>query len=227
MNQGAKSTMHTAPKPHAATKPAVKPAAKSAAPASPSPQPAAKRPASRGIYMDFTPRRSPMAHSVKPPVQSVTRTVRRSTIQPARPVVTRPATPVRKTVVQPVAAVTAVKTVETVEEIDYGVLEDYQSKSTSIPPQPVNPAPSPIRKSPFLSSINVPKRPLSNHVPNPDRPKNIYPRRKPAESHMQTHSTVIKPTAKKSKLPLVILILITIVLGAVAGAVVYLFFFSH
>lgn len=103
------------------------------------------------------------------------------------------------------------------------------------------PAPyAPADKSPFLKSVNVEKRPLSdNSVPAPislprtaePKPekasrKNNYQKRAEAKSELPTRPTVIVPSSRRSKAPLFFLIIFTIILGAAVGAAVYLCFFQ-
>lgn len=103
----------------------------------------------------------------------------------------------------------------------------------------------------FLKTVNVEKRPLSegpvrNARPTVDRlgtqpdfsaepeptrdkkRKNVYKKRKnkPAPRDLPTRPTVIIPNSRRSKLPLFFLILLTILLGAIVGAVAYLCFFQ-
>lgn len=106
-------------------------------------------------------------------------------------------------------------------------------------------------ESPFLRSVNVEKRPLSN---SPDKfnpkverratvdpteiakksslktsRKNHYPKAKAISTprqEMPVRPTVIVPSNRRSKAPLFFLVLITIILGAAVGAAVYLCFFQ-
>lgn len=106
-------------------------------------------------------------------------------------------------------------------------------------------------ESPFLRSVNVEKRPLSNSPkklsPKVERRstvgsteiakkstlkpgrKNQYPKGKAMSTPRQdlpTRPTVIVPSNRRSKAPLFFLVLITIILGAAVGAAVYLCFFQ-
>lgn len=105
-------------------------------------------------------------------------------------------------------------------------------------------------ESPFLKSVNVEKRPLSNspqkfnpkversavarvaETPKPSAKssrKNHYAKKSAAPAPHQelpVRPTVIVPSNRRSKAPLVFLILITIILGAAVGAAVYLCFFQ-
>ena len=99
-------------------------------------------------------------------------------------------------------------------------------------------------QSPFLKSVSVEKRPLSdNSAPGYtkiERPvveekptkasrKNVYAKKK-AKSEIRQElpqrPTVIVPASRRSKVPLFFLILFTIILGAVVGAAAYLCFFQ-
>lgn len=103
-------------------------------------------------------------------------------------------------------------------------------------------------ESPFLRSVNVEKRPLSDspqkfnpkvehravaQLPEPSKSspksrKNHYAKKTPPapRQELPTRPTVIVPSNRRSKAPLVFLILITIILGAAVGAAVYLCFFQ-
>lgn len=109
-------------------------------------------------------------------------------------------------------------------------------------------------ESPFLKTVNVEKRPLSDTPvtprptierrkieTKPEKPtkigrKNVYAKKaeKPAKSRKSKaekpapapRPTVIMPTSHRSKLPLFFLVLITIILGALVGAAAYLCFFQ-
>lgn len=95
-------------------------------------------------------------------------------------------------------------------------------------------------QSPFLKSVQVDKRPLSeNAKPRPatvslpesapiakgSSRKNIY-QKKVAKEDLPARPTVIVPSSRRSKMPLFFLILLTIILGAVVGAAAYLCFFQ-
>lgn len=166
------------------------------------------------------------------------------------------------------------------DEIEYGVIEDFDSgKSPSTPsrtsahpdmstPQPSSsrpatsaptsahqssthasafqdsvsrdldsstPArPSSTKKSPFISSANVDKRPLSPFVPETSSAgikstKNNYSRQDALKSHpSKSHSpaVIISPTSTKANISLVIAIISTIIFGGIVGAVIYLAFFQ-
>lgn len=95
-------------------------------------------------------------------------------------------------------------------------------------------------KSPFLKSVTVEKRPLSDSsVPTPislpraaeTKPektsrKNSYQKKTDTKAELPTRPTVIVPSSRRSKAPLFFLILFTIILGAAVGAAVYLCFFQ-
>lgn len=100
----------------------------------------------------------------------------------------------------------------------------------------------------FLKSVSVEKRPLSE-APRPskgkaaskstsegtlyERPdshpvggKNVYEKLE-AKKPLPTKPTVIIPASRKSKAPLVCLLILTIILGAAVGAFAYLCFFQY
>lgn len=97
----------------------------------------------------------------------------------------------------------------------------------------------------FLKSVNVEKRPLSDsprqshHSPKGtlyERPsnapldkKNIYEKtnKKSPKATLPTKPTVIIPASRRSKAPLIFLLILTVILGAAVGAFVYLFFFQY
>ena len=101
-------------------------------------------------------------------------------------------------------------------------------------------------ESPFLKEVNVEKRPLSaNAKPRPaaettaDKPKsgksrgsrkNVYAKKgrksTTAQHDLPERPTVIIPSSRRSKVPLFVLIVVTIILGAVVGAAAYLCFFQ-
>lgn len=100
-------------------------------------------------------------------------------------------------------------------------------------------------QSPFLKSVNVEKRPLSDNAAHGqtkiERPmveeksgksgrKNIYAKKNKsktdARQDLPQRPTVIVPASRRSKVPLFFLILFTIILGAVVGAAAYLCFFQ-
>lgn len=106
--------------------------------------------------------------------------------------------------------------------------------------QSAKPAPyASADKSPFLKSVTVEKRPLSDssaptpislpHAaeakPEKTSRKNTYSKNvEPAD--LPSRPTVIVPSSRRSKAPLFFLILFTIILGAAVGAAVYLCFFQ-
>ena len=99
-------------------------------------------------------------------------------------------------------------------------------------------------KSPFLENYKIDKRPLSNSVPEDgkknfekisylgtiDEPeeeatpkKNVYEKKEPSKKKKKTGHTVrvIDGDKKKSGIPLVVVIILTILLGAAVGAGIY------
>lgn len=152
-----------------------------------------------------------------------------------------------------------------------GVIEDYHSTDLlDLPVPEESPEAKPSKKSkksapdnnryalggqsPFLRSVNVEKRPLSDDPvmrhPSSENPvyggqdlagkssgKNIYPKKskkfsktvqpsKPSDSALSSRPTVIVPARRRSHAPLFILLIVTVILGAVVGAAVYLFLFQ-
>lgn len=100
-------------------------------------------------------------------------------------------------------------------------------------------------QSPFLKTVNVEKRPLSDNAaparPKIERPKvddkptkssrkNVYTKKHKSKSEVRQElpqrPTVIIPSSRRSKVPLFFLILATIILGAIVGAAAYLCFFQ-
>lgn len=94
----------------------------------------------------------------------------------------------------------------------------------------------------FLKSVSVEKRPLSDAPTRAQAPsegtlyehpssepvskKNVYAKKEPKKA-LPTKPTVIIPASRRSKAPLVILLLLTVILGAAVGAFVYLCFFQY
>lgn len=122
---------------------------------------------------------------------------------------------------------------ETYEEIDFGVVEDYQGDAaatgaksglaTEVAPE-VAKVPEKGPNWPFLKSVTVEKRPLSGKKAVPT--KTVAPRPTtvtPAASSIALNAGVAK---KGSKLPMVGLILLTIILGVAVGAAVYFAIFQ-
>ncbi len=104
-------------------------------------------------------------------------------------------------------------------------------------------------QSPFLKSVSVEKRPLSGegaHLKTELKParaevnpknsrgsnKNIYTKKSSPKSDsalkksVASRPTVIVPSSHRSKAPMIILIIITIILGTAVGAAAYLCFFQ-
>lgn len=94
-------------------------------------------------------------------------------------------------------------------------------------------------ESPFLKSVNVEKRPLSDSVMAvPSQPvsakatkkstrKNVYAKKNDIKrQELPPRPTVIVPSSRRSKAPLFFLIILTIILGAAVGAAAYLCFFQ-
>ena len=120
---------------------------------------------------------------------------------------------------RPVATVTTVE-----EEVDFGIIEDYGPIAPEPAPTPAPQAPPLGTRSPFLkSSVIVPKRPLSNNTPIKQQ---TVPAKPQETTHKITKPLAIKPASRKSKLPLVLLIIGTIIIGAVVGACAYFLVFQ-
>lgn len=95
-------------------------------------------------------------------------------------------------------------------------------------------------ESPFLKSVNVEKRPLSDNATLRPAPsvinekankkasrKNVYAKKHDSKRQdLPARPTVIVPSSRRSKAPLFFLILLTIILGAAVGAAAYLCFFQ-
>lgn len=95
----------------------------------------------------------------------------------------------------------------------------------------------------FLKSVSVEKRPLSNNPTKKSleqsenylRPvsqervggKNVYAPKPVSKKTLPTKPTVIIPASRKSKAPLILLLLLTVILGAAMGAFAYLCFFQY
>lgn len=127
------------------------------------------------------------------------------------------------------------------------VIEDYHPEGK---PTPAREAKAPDNnkyalggQSPFfLKSVNVEKRPLSGSIGSKTAPsegtlyqrpastpvggKNVYDR-KEARKAMPTKPTVIIPASRRSRAPLIFLLILTVVLGAAMGAFIYLCFFQY
>ncbi len=114
-------------------------------------------------------------------------------------------------------------------------------------PEPASPESHPYVRggeSPFfLKSVTVEKRPLSDSPVRPSsmsyRPapentplseKNVYDakpsKKKSRAQELPSRPTVIVPPSRRSHAPLVLLLLLTVILGAIVGAFAYLCFFQ-
>lgn len=95
----------------------------------------------------------------------------------------------------------------------------------------------------FLKSVNVEKRPLSDSPhksksspsegtlyeqssSEPIGRKNVYAE-KETKKPLPTKPTVIIPASRRSKAPLIFLLILTVILGAAVGAFIYLCFFQY
>lgn len=131
---------------------------------------------------------------------------------------------------------------------DLPIIEDYQPKTTTQSSDSESKAPDNNKyslkgQSPFfLKSVNVEKRPLSGSVGSKKTPsegtlyehpastpvsgKNVYDR-KEERKKLPTKPTVIIPASRRSRAPLVMLLILTVILGAAMGAFIYLCFFKY
>lgn len=138
---------------------------------------------------------------------------------------------------------------EPVKRKDLPPIEDYHGDKAKIagegqaPKSPDNSKYAIQGQSPrFLKSVNVEKRPLSGSVGSRkslsegtlyERPastpvgkKNVYDR-KEARKNLPTKPTVIIPASRRSRAPIILLLILTIILGAAMGAFIYLCFFRY
>lgn len=132
---------------------------------------------------------------------------------------------------------------------DMPVIEDYKPEGKSFEQTPSQGAKTPDNnkyalkgQSPFfLKSVSVEKRPLSGSVGSKKTPsegtlyerpastpvggKNVYDR-KEARKNLPTKPTVIIPASRRSRAPLILLLIVTVILGAAMGTFIYLCFFK-
>jgi len=190
-----------------------------------------KKTPSRGRYMDFAPRRSSaMVVERKKVVRKITITTHADHIdaetQKINEALTRTVKPQKKPVAKPVvkpASKPALKSKErTPEEV---TMDELKSLTTN--------------NSPFLSSVTVDKRPLSagrerrgaeiSSIKEEDfvgPSHNVYaPKDEPKATKTETR-IVDDPTNHSRSIGLIVAVLVTIVLGAAAGAGIYLLFFA-
>ncbi len=176
-----------------------------------------KTPKSRGRIMDFTPRKPIIA-----------------------------AKPTTKPVIKMPAPQSAPQTITQARVVTYSSIRKHplshptpvsptpQPQPTPKPkpqpkPQPEpEPQPTPLgTRSPFFKkSVAVEKRPLSGGTAKPTRPQASHPAIADYSRPQLTRSSVIKPVSRKSKLPLVLLIAGTILVGAAVGACAYFLVFQ-
>lgn len=133
---------------------------------------------------------------------------------------------------------------------DTPIVEDYQPKDTAKSSSTDAKTPDGNKysiqgQSPFfLKSVTVEKRPLSGSIgtkPTTTSPegtlyqrpastpigtKNVYDRQE-AKKSLPTKPTVIIPASRRSKAPLIFLMILTVLLGGAVGAFVYLCFFQY
>lgn len=85
----------------------------------------------------------------------------------------------------------------------------------------------PVKKSPFLESVKVEKRPLSRRLYHDESiPNEVFADFPEDDPELEPPATEPEPR-KRSVLPLLGLLALTVVLGAVVGAVVYLCIFQQ
>ena len=85
----------------------------------------------------------------------------------------------------------------------------------------------PSKKSPFLESVKVEKRPLSRRLYHDESiPNEVFADFPEDDPELEPPATEPEPR-KRSVLPLLGLLALTVVLGAVVGAVVYLCIFQQ
>lgn len=85
----------------------------------------------------------------------------------------------------------------------------------------------PVKKSPFLESVQVEKRPLSRRLYHDESiPNEVFADFPEDDPELEPPATEPEPR-KRSVLPLLGLLALTVVLGAVVGAVVYLCIFQQ
>lgn len=135
-----------------------------------------------------------------------------------------------------------------------GVVEDYHPQGESVTQKvaegsggaaPDNNKYAIKGQSPFfLKSVKVEKRPLSDAPRSKkstasegtlyEKPskeslgkKNTYEKKSSPKKAVPTKPTVIVPASRRSKAPLIILMILTVILGAAFGAFIYLFFFKY
>lgn len=85
----------------------------------------------------------------------------------------------------------------------------------------------PVKKSPFLESVKVEKRPLSRRLYHDENiPNEVFADFPEDDPELEPPATEPEPR-KRSVLPLLGLLALTVVLGAVVGAVVYLCIFQQ
>lgn len=131
---------------------------------------------------------------------------------------------------------------------DLPAIEDYQPKDADQPNGSETKSPDNNKytlkgQSPFfLKSVNVEKRPLSGSIGSKKTPsegtlyerpastpvsdKNVYDR-KEERKKLPTKPTVIIPASRRSRAPLIMLLILTVILGAAMGAFIYLCFFKY
>lgn len=99
---------------------------------------------------------------------------------------------------------------------------------------------SATEKSPFLKSVQVDKRPLSDSSipPQPttvntglttksERKKEVKRVKAKQQQNLPSRPTVIIPASRRSRAPLFFLVVLTVILGAIVGTATYFFFFNE
>jgi len=172
-------------------------------------------------YMDFM---GPSTRTVKksssdplaarPVVRSASKTP-----SPKKPVAEKPA-PIKKPAQKPLKTASPAKDSDALALKAAAALSGTNLKSSAPSKYTLN------GKSPFLSSYNIEKRPLSDSIKEKKveeiTKKNVYKKEeKPVKKSKKEPVVVIDQPKKSSGLSLVIIILITILLGAAVGAGAY------
>ncbi len=126
---------------------------------------------------------------------------------------------------------------------DQGIATDKKNKSDNKSKSLGKNRYSATEKSPFLKSVQVDKRPLSDSSVPPQpttvntgltsrserkkEVKRVKVKAKQQQQNLPSRPTVIIPASRRSRAPLVFLILLTVILGAIVGTATYFFFFNE
>lgn len=197
-----------------------------------------KPPKSRGRIMDFTPRKplvTPSPRAVEQPViRMPAQEPQPAVVQVTRTVVAvpkpqpRPASPVRHVAPAPVVPKRPLS-----QPAPTPVAAPAPEPKTPVHPEPAKkPAkkPTPLgARSPFFKkSVSVEKRPLSGGAASMTHAHASHRQsaRDLPRPQIQQHSSAIKLANRKSKLPMVLLIMGTVLVGAAVGACAYFLIFQ-